>query len=277
MLMRVENEAQLAYVLAHEISHFERRHSLQQWRDTKIKSDGLIFVELLSAAAGAGYVGNLARLIAVSSMFAFSRNQEEEADLRGFELARQAGYDVREASEVWRNLLEEEALEKQRSRQLIFFSSHPATAARLETLRGLAEGTTSDFDGRERLREILLPVRAEFIREELRSGRFERTQWLLSRMVESGSALGEIEFYRGELHRYRAEPGDEDKALDFYRSATEQEGAPPEAFRQIGLIHRRRGETKQAGLAFESYLQLAPNASDHKMIESYLAPRETQP
>src|SRR5262249_45773957 len=32
LLLRAENEAQLAYVVAHELGHYIRRHSIQQWR-----------------------------------------------------------------------------------------------------------------------------------------------------------------------------------------------------------------------------------------------------
>jgi predicted Zn-dependent protease len=32
LMLRAQNEAQLAYVLGHEMGHYQRRHSLKQWR-----------------------------------------------------------------------------------------------------------------------------------------------------------------------------------------------------------------------------------------------------
>src|SRR5215831_9630937 len=38
LLLRMENEAQLAFILGHELGHYLRRHALQQFRDASTKS-----------------------------------------------------------------------------------------------------------------------------------------------------------------------------------------------------------------------------------------------
>ena len=71
LLLRVQNEAQLAAVLGHELTHYLRRHTLQRWRDIRAKTDALVFVQLATAVAGVGIVGTFAQLAALGSIQAF--------------------------------------------------------------------------------------------------------------------------------------------------------------------------------------------------------------
>ena len=36
-ILRTRNEAQLAYVIGHEVAHYLRRHTVQRWRDARAK------------------------------------------------------------------------------------------------------------------------------------------------------------------------------------------------------------------------------------------------
>ena len=63
MLLRADNEAQLAFILGHELGHYLRRHSLRAWRDARAKSDAFVFFQLAMAAAGYGFVNQYAALI----------------------------------------------------------------------------------------------------------------------------------------------------------------------------------------------------------------------
>lgn len=51
LLLRVENEAQLAAVLGHEIGHYLRRHALERLRDARSRS---AFGQILGVALGGG-------------------------------------------------------------------------------------------------------------------------------------------------------------------------------------------------------------------------------
>jgi beta-barrel assembly-enhancing protease len=81
LLAQLENEAQLAFVLAHEISHFLQRHPLE--------------VYLASQAIDAqtsGLFGRLSDQEAVLAKNYYSQEKEEEADSLGLQLYLQAGY-----------------------------------------------------------------------------------------------------------------------------------------------------------------------------------------
>jgi beta-barrel assembly-enhancing protease len=67
LLLRMENEAQLASVIGHEIGHYLQRHSLERLRDARAKS---AFATLM---APFGLVGLVGQMGAIASLLAFSR------------------------------------------------------------------------------------------------------------------------------------------------------------------------------------------------------------
>jgi predicted Zn-dependent protease len=273
LILRADNEAQLAYVLGHELGHYLRRHSVQRWRDVRTKTNVAAVFTVLTAAAGQGYIGSLAQLVALGSILQFSRDNEREADEIGFELMVRAGYDPREAAKIW------EALDKERragkdSEPLIFFATHPPTDERIETLKELARKTYSPdrdwTDGRQAYAKAVRPLRTTLLRDELRLRDFARTQVLLERLLAAEPASGQLHFFQGELYRLRNDDGDPARALESYERALATGGAPPETNRAAGLLLMRHGAKEQARAAFDRYLTEAPEAEDKAMIHAYL-------
>lgn len=273
LLLRVENEAQLAYVVAHEMGHYVKRHSIQQWRTLRDTAAATTFLRALTGAAGLGFVGDLAALAALGGVFAYSREHEREADLVGGELARRAGYDLRQAGRMWEALLREREAGGT-TNPALFFATHPPTEDRIERLRKLAEGSTAPDGPRdgevEAFRAVTLPLRGAWLRDELRSREFARSQVLLDRLLAGGVHPGELHFFQGELYRLRAGEGDETRALVAYERAMELEGAPAETHRALGLILMRQGQRERARQAFMRYLEGRTDAEDRQMVESYV-------
>ena len=57
LLLRVQDEAQLAAVLGHEIGHYIERHSIERWTQIISSSDAAGFFGLATAAAGTRPLG----------------------------------------------------------------------------------------------------------------------------------------------------------------------------------------------------------------------------
>lgn len=273
LLLRVQNEAQLAAVLGHELTHYLRRHTLQRWRDIRAKTDALVFVQLATAVAGVGIVGTFAQLAALGSIQAFTRDMEREADRVGFEMMTGASYDPNAAPKIWEMMIAEKEASNL-PKGSIFFASHPTSEERQETIAKMAAAYDSDTAklGRERFVEMTARYRGDWLRDELRQRDFGSLQVVLDYLMEAGANPGELHYFQGELHRLRGEEeeGDEAKAVEAYKTAIDTGAAPPEAHRALGLVYWSAGRKDEARDAFEAYIEVAPEAEDRAMVDYYL-------
>jgi predicted Zn-dependent protease len=130
LIAAADNEAQLAGVLAHEISHIALRHGTNQ----ASKAQLLQLPALLAGVGGNGsLLGSLAQLGvglgANSVLLKFSRNAERDADLLGTRIMSRAGYNPIEMARFFEKL---EA--KGGARGLQFFSDHPNPGNRVQAV-----------------------------------------------------------------------------------------------------------------------------------------------
>ncbi|GIL05125.1 MAG: hypothetical protein BroJett031_16450 [Betaproteobacteria bacterium] len=266
LLLRVENEAQLAAVIGHEIAHYLQRHSIDRLRDAKSKSAFGTFL------AAFGLVGAIGQLATIASMYAYSREHEREADRIGVVLMNQAGYDAREAAKVWDNLLQEVSAGAggDPSRRSPMFASHPASDERRDALLQWA-GDAGGDTGEARFAEQLAPLQFDLLDDELKRGQYDEALVLLDRMVARQPQRAELKYFRGETRRLRAQDGDLDQALADFEAAVRAGGEPAQTHRSMGFILRGRNQSEPARAAFARYLEKAPAAPDAGLIQSYLA------
>jgi predicted Zn-dependent protease len=130
-LFRVaENDAQLATVIGHEVAHAIARHGAERM------SQGLLAQGLGAVAIGTGVNPQVVDLAAQAAtlgvILPYSRTQEAEADHIGLLYMAQAGYDPREAINLWQNF---EQLGGDRPPE--FLSTHPAPGTRIDRLQEL--------------------------------------------------------------------------------------------------------------------------------------------
>ena len=90
-LLRMRDEAELAFVLGHEAGHFRAQHTLRQWRRMKDTSAFLSAFQVLAYGAGFPDAAMLGSLGLYATIFKFSRDMEREADQLGFDAVVDAG------------------------------------------------------------------------------------------------------------------------------------------------------------------------------------------
>lgn len=121
LLKAVDNEAQLAGVMGHEMSHVILRHGTNQASKAQLIQLPAI---LGSQVAGGSMVGKLAQvgigLGANSVLLKFSRGAESQADLMGSHLMAESGYDPVQMAKFFEKLSAEGG-----ARGPQFFSDHP--------------------------------------------------------------------------------------------------------------------------------------------------------
>ncbi|HXL74924.1 MAG TPA: M48 family metalloprotease [Burkholderiales bacterium] len=265
LMLRVDNEAQLAAVLGHEIGHYLARHSVERLRDAKSRSAFGMFIGMFGAVGAVGQLGLYA------GMFAYSREHESQADSIGVLLMRKAGYDPGEAAKVWENLqLETKARPDGDASRSPFFATHPPAADRQQALAELARASPGGAANEAQWREGVKPFLRDWLHEEVKRGQHEESLALLGRMIARAPALADYRWARGEVYRLRAREGDLDSAVTEYLAAIAGGGEPPDTHRGLGMIYRARRQSPEARTSFQRYLELAPEAPDSALIKSYV-------
>ena len=139
LLRQLDNEAQLAAVLSHEVGHVAHRHSVQQLQRAQIVQGGSVLASVLGGER-AGTAVQLGQMVAGLALMKYSREQEREADLSGMR------YMIRENYEPSAMVRVMEVLKQAGGGgPPEFFSSHPAPDSRKQYL---AEAIEDEYAGR---------------------------------------------------------------------------------------------------------------------------------
>jgi hypothetical protein len=276
LLLRAEDEAQLAFVLGHEVGHYGESHSLQTLRTIRGRANIAMVLSIAASAAGAGYAGDLIYLGTIASVFGFSREKESEADMIGFDHAVAAGYDPSAGKILWNNLIAETRASdnpdtRRRETRGSIFQSHPLSADRVEALTERAQGQPSGETSHERYRAAIRPFLGAWLRADLRRRDFGQTWLVLDHLGAHGEDMGVVEYYRGEINRLRRADGDRARAIQSYTNAIAYPDAPAAAWRELGEYAARDGRDSEAAAFFTAYLERAPNAEDRALIEARVA------
>jgi beta-barrel assembly-enhancing protease len=127
-----DNEAQLAAVMAHELSHVALRHGTNQVTKARYAQmgTGVLSVAggILGGAAGAAASG-MGQFAASSLLLRYSRSAETQADVMGTQVLYDSGYDPRAMAAFFENLNTSETAGKAPPE---FFSDHPNPDHRIE-------------------------------------------------------------------------------------------------------------------------------------------------
>ena len=99
IMKKMRNEAELAFVVAHEVGHAIARHGGERMSWGYLQSFGGILVQLGLQNDTATQVYGVGTQLGV--MLPFSRSNESEADLIGLLLMAKAGYEPSAAVEFW--------------------------------------------------------------------------------------------------------------------------------------------------------------------------------
>lgn len=264
-LLRMENEAQLAVVAAHEAEHFIERHSLENYRRLKNNADAAVFFGMI--------VPVFPVLMAVADLMAFSRSQELHADTIGLQRMADAGYAPGEAVKVWENVMAERDADPKKEQRDPFLRTHPEIEERLAGIKDTATSLTKPGQqlNAEEYRAQIRPLRESLLEDELQMRKPERMLVLLDRLSKAEPQAADLNHYRGEVLRLRGASGDADKARAAYNGAIAGDPGYARAWRGLGMLERSAGKDTAARAAFTKYLELNPEAPDGAFLQAYLA------
>lgn len=280
LLLQMKNEAQFAFVLGHEITHYAHRHIVDELHKT-VNTAGFVAVfGIAVAGVGVGIgadtrsVTSLANAIGGYSLVSFSRDEERDADEGGFKRATALGYDPSQAAAIWEGVVAENKTDPEFSRSA-FFSTHPAEEERVANnskwAAEIAPTRTDWLTNEDAFHAATAPFIRRWIEEELALGQPDRSIVIFRRLAAEMPSQGIYQYGLGEAYRKRHQKNDEAAAESAYRGALACLDAPPEAWRGLGLLAMKAGETAKAKQAFMEYEAKLLDAPDKAMIDFYLS------
>ena len=264
MLAALENEAQLAAMLGHEIAHVQNRHTARKFTKERIRSESKVKLNSWLGQFGES-LGQIAIEVSVNG---YSREFEMDADRTGLALAVSAGYDPSEAAK-WHEFLKE-TTDKQKKK---LPRTHPKIGDRIKSYELLIaeeyrgkQGAANAEEFGIRTTRLLLDNAAL----DLKSGNFEVAERTVKKYITRKPDDARAYFLLGEIARENGQPDTENQAVTNYRKALSLKTNYPEPHRSLGLLALKKGEKQEAKKRFDRYLSLRPDAEDKEYILQYM-------
>lgn len=189
MLAHLDNEAQLALLIGHELAHLVGRDALRELelRDAPRIAAGASSASTL--ASGSGFAST-------AGIESFERELERQADDRALRAILAAGYDASEAPGFFDMLLEDEI--DAGVHESVDAGNHPSTSSRAVRCRGevarlrALENSFGGFVGRESYESAIADVLLENARLDLDARRYDKARMAVDRhlAVRPQSAAG---------------------------------------------------------------------------------------
>ena len=131
-LAQMNSEAELAFVLGHEIAHVTAKHGAQKLSQIKSINFANILAHVITNQDDLGTAGRLANMGINLAVLGYGRENEFESDMLGLDYAHRAGYDTVKGARFLHTLKRQHDFEPDWLSQ--FLVSHPPHNERIERL-----------------------------------------------------------------------------------------------------------------------------------------------
>ena len=276
LLAAMENEAQLAAILGHEISHFLNRHAyVQLVKKSKQASLGKLLGSAASLAlvASTGVEADLSKIGAVWTELVtsgYSRKLETKADAQGLELLATANYPPQEALPAFEALRIPEDDGASVSK---VWSSHPDIDSRLKNLKKSIKKIKSpatDIPESLGYYQAVASALQVNVQLDMQAKNLARAQQVAAKYIQAVPQDPEGHFILGEIQRKINPYSEFDSRTQAYLVALSLDSNFAHAYKELGMAYRQQGKNNEAALAFSQFLSIAPDAPDAGIIQGYL-------
>jgi len=194
LLTLLDNESQLAAIVAHELTHVMRRHTYMHNRSNRKKFLTMNVMSAVGAYAPLSVVGavimavtTVAPFIMIATIYGYGRDLEREADLKGIDMMISAEYSPEEMVNVMKLL--DKDIEGENIR--LFYNDHPSLDERIKYLSSYlgarADRVTHQMElNRERAAYFrnMESVMRHDLQLAINAGRFRSAVYFAQRLVD---------------------------------------------------------------------------------------------
>jgi predicted Zn-dependent protease len=211
LLALLEDENQLAAVLAHEVTHVSARHTYLQNRSLRKKVLAINIINTIGnwnpiagpAGLAIGVIATVSPFMLAISVLGYSREQEKEADLEGLKAATAAGFapeGMPNSFKVMQRDIEGEQLNS-------FYSDHPKLQERVNyTTSSISASAKKLSDEDEKIAKtdylvVMEAVDRHDVDLAINEGRFRSAVFVSRKLVDLHPESSENVFYLAESYR----------------------------------------------------------------------------
>jgi len=260
----MQNEGELASILAHEISHIQARHIHRRLEESKLINiaslAGVIAGVLLGISGGSG--ARASQAITMGTMagartyqLQYSRENEREADQIGFRYLTAAGYSPRDMVTIMERLNQDKW--RASSKLPSYLSTHPALGERVLYLREHVEREEASKTSPRVIREgefELMQAAMVADHSDFRVA-MDRFQAEAKKAGKKRSAVAEYGMGRLYLRQGKVE-----EALPHLQEAAKMASSSPYVMSSLGAVYFQMGKLQEAQRVLETALVLNPSS-----------------
>jgi len=267
IIVQMQDEAELAALLGHELGHVNARHAAQRQGQALLVAVAVAGLEAAASDSDWAPLIGLGAQVGASALLArYSRDNEREADSLGMAYMTGAGYPASGMSELM-GVLVRESREKPGLLETMF-SSHPMSEERAKIAQRLAETRYAESKGRPLQRErfmdrtatlrALAPTIEDNRAAELLMGRKKlvEAEALLITAAKRNRQDYPTHFRLAQIYQVL---GNKNEALRYATEAQSIYPQEPQAHKLLGVLHMESGNPSAALEDFQRYDQFLAN------------------
>jgi beta-barrel assembly-enhancing protease len=208
LLALLDDESQLAAVLAHEVTHVSLRHTYLRNRSVRKKVLAINILNTIGtwtpisgpAGLAINLIATISPLMLAISMLGYSREQEKEADLQGLKVMTTAGFAPEGMTNSFKALQRDIEGEQLNS----FYSDHPKLQERVNYTSPVVEAKLSDDEAQFARDAYLVQMEAvdrHDVELAINAGRFHSAVYVSQKLVNLRPDSSANVFYLAESYR----------------------------------------------------------------------------
>lgn len=305
-LARLENEAQLTFLLGHEISHVVNKDNLYDRESLHNKTVAYKLFDIVLAPTSVffGILGDLAQLgfglLYATSVTGYTREIEAKADKNAVLWASKLGYHPQEVANMIQVFLKEHE-KYETGLEAFFLMNHPSNEWRLKKLKELiAEKYGDQLTGEIKNEEFLknmVKIKLYNASLNMKMDRLEHAKDNIVWVIEKFPKNPEAHYLAGEIYRLVAEDKNKlkyelnsekwrelnknfkegeleqtwrNKAMEEYTLAMECDPDYSNSYKGLGLLYYDKKGMENAIYNLKKYLAINNNAQDKRYILSLI-------
>jgi len=268
----IDNEAQLALLLAHEMAHLYKDHHIKREYELHNASRQALQSQLTSFIVLGIGLGNTGKIIQ-RAMSGFSKNLEYEADSLAILNTANAGYKTSESILFFDNI------QKRFKRESITFdtvyTTHPELNKRLEyskrIISALYKDTAIGIINGESYQNIIIPSLISSYFLQKMAFNFHEAINICNILCKSDkNSFNYYSLLKAEAFILKEGKENIDSAYSILTHIYSNDTSCPEVFRDLGYVFMKNSVTDSASNYLNRYLEKNPSAADRQFINYYI-------